>query len=316
MGRALGYRRAVADGAILSGLLFAAYLLLVLAPRARTVGLDAYAYWSLDLNDLYARSQGAVLGPGAFRYSPVIAQLVAPFGALPWGSFLLLYESVLLATIVWLAGRRVRWTLAILAFPPVALELYYGNVHLLLAAATVLAFRHPWSWAFVLLTKVTPGVGLVWFAARREWRALAVALAATVGLALVSWLIAPGLWAEWVSTLGGNRTVETTNSLALPLAVRLPAAVVLVLWGARSDRPWTVPVAATLALPVLWIHGLALLAAVVPLAPASRAVAGVDALPHRLTHPDHLPVADAAARTKFLVRHLYQVLLSSRAPRA
>jgi hypothetical protein len=264
--RPLGYRRAILDGAVLAGLLFAAYLFLVLAPSAGTVGLDAYAYWSLDLHDLYGRAQGAVLGPGAFRYSPFIAQLFAPLGALPWGSFLLLYEAVLLATIMWLAGRRWTRTLAILAFPPVAIELYYGNVHLLLAAATVLGFRHPWTWAFVLLTKVTPGVGLVWFAVRREWRQLAVALGAAGGLALASCAVAPHLWAEWLLTLAGNRAVETTNSLGVPLVVRLPAAVVLVAWGARSDRAWTVPAAVTLALPVVWIHGLATLAAVVPLA--------------------------------------------------
>src|SRR5687767_12851405 len=130
--------RALRDGAILAGLLFLGYLFLVLAPQARTVGLDAYAYWSLDMRDVYGRAQGAVLGPGAFRYSPLIAQLLAPAGQLPWGTFLLLYEALLLGTIVWLGRRRWVPVLAILAFPPVAIELYYGNIHLLLAAAIVL----------------------------------------------------------------------------------------------------------------------------------------------------------------------------------
>jgi glycosyl transferase family 87 len=258
-------RRALRDGSILAGLLFLGYLFVVLAPRARTVGLDAYAYWSLDQSDVYGRAQGAVLGPGAFRYSPAVAQLVAPFGQLPWGTFLLLYESVLLGTIVWLGRRRWVPVLAILAFPPVAIELYYGNVHLLLAAAIVLGFRHPWAWAVVLLTKITPGIGLAWFAVRREWRELAVALGATLAVAAVSWVAAPGLWGEWIATLAGNRVVETTNSIGVPLAVRVPAALALVAWGARTDRRWTVPVAATLALPVLWIHGLAMLAGAVPL---------------------------------------------------
>lgn len=35
-------------------------------------------------------------------------------------------------------------------------------------------------------------------------------------------------------------------------------------WGARTDRRWTVIVAATLALPVLWIAGLAMLIGVIP----------------------------------------------------
>ena len=37
--------------------------------------------------------------------------------------------------------------------------------------------------------------------------------------------------------------------------------VLLVIWGARTDRRWTVPVAATLALPVLWVSGFAICAA-------------------------------------------------------
>ncbi len=73
-----------------------------------------------------------------------------------------------------------------LAFPPVALELYHGNVHLLMAAAIVLGFRYPVGWSFLLLTKVTPGVGLIWFAVRREWRPLLIALGFTGALVAVS----------------------------------------------------------------------------------------------------------------------------------
>ena len=49
--------------------------------------------------------------------------------------------------------------------------------------------------------------------------------------------------------------------IPIPLWIRLPAAAVLVVWGARTDRRWTVPVAATLALPVLWVSGFAICAA-------------------------------------------------------
>ena len=47
--------------------------------------------------------------------------------------------------------------------------------------------------------------------------------------------------------------------------LRLPVALVLVAWGARTDRRWTVPVAALLALPVIWLTSLSMLAALVPL---------------------------------------------------
>jgi hypothetical protein len=51
----------------------------------------------------------------------------------------------------------------------------------------------------------------------------------------------------------------------IPFLVRLPFAVVLVVWGARTDRRWTVPVAGMLALPALWYGGLTMLLAIVAL---------------------------------------------------
>ena len=48
--------------------------------------------------------------------------------------------------------------------------------------------------------------------------------------------------------------------MPIPLLIRLPAAVLLVIWGARTNRPWTLPTAAMLGLPVLWLVGLAMLA--------------------------------------------------------
>jgi len=38
-----------------------------------------------------------------------------------------------------------------------------------------------------------------------------------------------------------------------------------VIWGARTDRQWTVPVAASLALPVLWFAGLSVMVAAITL---------------------------------------------------
>ena len=72
------------------------------------------------------------------------------------------------------------WALAWLAFFPVASELYHGNIDLILAAAIVAGFRWPVAWAVVLHTKLTPGIGLLWFAVRREWRPLLIAGAATI----------------------------------------------------------------------------------------------------------------------------------------
>jgi len=51
----------------------------------------------------------------------------------------------------------------------------------LLAVAIAVGFRYPAAWALVLITKVTPGIGLVWFAVRREWCPLATRRAGQPG---------------------------------------------------------------------------------------------------------------------------------------
>ncbi len=258
-----GRLRAVRDGLVIAGLLFAGYLFGVVAPQAGTFDFDAFAYWAVDGSNPYRATAGAL---GAFTYSPVIARLFDPFGAVPFWQFVWVWEALLIGTAVWLGGR---WAAALLAFPPVALELYHGNVHLLMAAAIVLGFRYPATWAFLLLTKVTPGVGLVWFAVRREWRRLGLALGVTAVLAAVSLVVDRELWADWLTdSLGATAAGAPLNqfSLPIPLWLRVPAAALLVGWGARRDRAWTVPAAATLALPVLWPSGLAILAALWPIA--------------------------------------------------
>ena len=246
--------------------MFAAYLFLVVAAGAQTVGFDAYSYWSVDQADPYGVPWGVM---GAFPYTPVLVRLCAPFAALPFWQFAWLWSAVLLATAIWLGGRSPRAVLAVFAFPPVALELYHGNIHLLLAAAIALGFRYPWTWSFVLLTKVTPGVGLAWFAVRREWKPLLLALGVTGAIAGVSFLLDPQAWTDWLAfNLGNTASGAPANqfSIAIPLWLRLPAALALVAWGGLTDRRWTVPVASTLALPALWPAGLAVLAALWPIA--------------------------------------------------
>ena len=44
----------------------------------------------------------------------------------------------------------------------------------------------------------------------------------------------------------------------------MPLAVVLVVWGARTDRRWTVVISSMLALPVLWYAAPAMLIGVLP----------------------------------------------------
>jgi len=259
--RSRSHPRAVRDGLIVAGLLFAAYLFVGVAPATGTFGFDAYAYWSLDLADPYPRTAG---GLGAFTYTPVAARAFAPASLLPWPAFLWLWTAVLVGTVIWLGWR---WWFAVLAFPPVALELYHGNIHLLMAAAIALGFRYPAAWWFVVLTKVTPGIAIAWFLVRREWRSLAVAAGGSAAIAATSFALDRPLWDGWIASVTATATGSPLNqfSLGIPLVARMAVALALVAWGGLTDRAWTVPVAATLALPVLWPSGFAVLAALWPI---------------------------------------------------
>ncbi|MBX3028724.1 MAG: DUF2029 domain-containing protein [Chloroflexi bacterium] len=224
-------------------------------------GLDAWAYAQVDRVHPYEHAWGTY---GAFLYGPPIAQVFGILGHLPWPVFLTAWTGLLVGVYAWMAGRYALVLLGL--FPAVILELLNGNIHLLLAASVVLGFRYPWTWSFVLLTKVTPGVGLLWFVFRREWRALLIALGATAAICAVSFLLAPWMWQEWFAML----IVEAGQPMGpkqvpIPLLYRLPAAVLLVWWGARTDRPWTVAVAAWLAIPGMWWYSSVMLVAVLPI---------------------------------------------------
>jgi hypothetical protein len=236
-------------------LIFDAELFRVLS-TVPTLWADATSLWNVHLSNLYGQAMVDLEGVGPFRYSPMIALLAAPLHSLPWSVYLWGLIVAQAAAILAMGGRRA-WLIFI--FPPVLLELADGNVHIFMAAAIVLGFRWPAAWAFLLLTKVTPGVGVLWFAFRQEWRSLAIALGPTVALAAASALIAPDLWGQWFRALVVMNGLPNPT-LWPPLLIRLPFAVGLIWWAARTDRRWLLPVAAFLALPTIWANSSALLA--------------------------------------------------------
>jgi len=246
----------------------AAWLLIVVfsEPWGRLwgTGQDARCYWQATLADPYLHSDWN--DPIAYVYSPAFLQLVTPLTALPWQAFMAAWTALLILAVRFLTGPRL--LAAGLLFPFAAMEVAGGNVSLLLAVAIVIGFRWPAAWSIVFLTKITPGIGLLWFAVRREWRSLAIALGATAAIALVSFVILPDQWRDWIDVVIRNAAAGkagTWASVPIPLWIRLPLAIALVVWGARTDRRWTVPVAAMLALPALWYGGLSMLLAVIPL---------------------------------------------------
>jgi Glycosyltransferase family 87 len=249
-------RRALRDALIVAGLLRAVVYFVGQGIQPWTfVGIDARAYWRVDLAHPYVSS--GVGDYSTYLYSPAFAQALSPTYVLPFEAFFVLWTIASVAVLYWLV-RPWPWALLIL-FLPWTYELFVGQVHLFIAAVIVLGFRFPALWAFAILTKVTPGIGLLWFLVRREWRSLGIALGVTAGVVVVSFLLSPSAWFDWYAFLRGS-----TGSGEL-LYVRIAAASAIVVAGAVTGRRWTVPIAVWLALPVVWIESWVILLAIIRL---------------------------------------------------
>lgn len=258
-------RRIVRDAARLIGLLIVLFVFWLLA--FHDYQHDARAYWTADLDHLY--DLGQVGGVDAYLYSPVFAQLIQPLTWLPWEIFAAVWAALNLAALTWMAGPVIAAVLLVIPGSPVIDEVATGNIHLLIAAALVLAVRHAGWWSFPLLTKVTPAAGITYLLGARLWRQLAIAFVVTAGLTVVSFIIAPQLWFDWINSLVANTGRSIPSEVAIipgPIALRVAVAAVIGFIGGLRGWRWTIPVAATMALPVPWSSGLAVLVAVIALA--------------------------------------------------
>ncbi|GAA1992126.1 hypothetical protein GCM10009817_37850 [Terrabacter lapilli] len=235
-------------------------LWILFGSRLASFGTDsAHAYWNVWRSGPYALPPGS---PDAFNYSPAFAQAIYPLTLLPWPVFLTVWSALLagaLAWLLWPLPSRWRWLVLAYAAPP---ALLIGNIEAFLAVAAVIGMRRPSAWAFPLLTKITPGLGPIWFAVRREWRSAAVAVLGTVLVVLVSIAISPALWIQWWDFVLGSPTPPTQAHYP-PLALRLVLAVGVVVWGALRGWRGAVAVAMVLAMP-LWSSGVLVLLAALP----------------------------------------------------
>ena len=262
-------RRALRDALIVAGLLRAVVYFFGQGIHPWTfVGIDARAYWRVDLAHPYVTS--AVGEYSTYLYSPAFAQALSPLYVLSFGAFFMLWTVASVAVLYWLV-RPWPWALLIL-FLPWTYELFVGQVHLFIAAVIVLGFRYPALWAFAILTKITPGIGLLWFLVRREWRPLAIALGATALIALISFVLSPSAWFDWYAFLRGS---TGSGELLYP---RIAAAAVIVVAGALTGRRWAVPIAVWLALPVVWIESWVILLAIIRLQEPAPALAPLSSL--------------------------------------
>jgi hypothetical protein len=232
------------------------------------IAIDAHAY--------FVGSYRPDTLADALLYSPAFSQAIEPLRWLGWDGFRFVWRLLEVLVLVWLTGPLSGLLVLV---NPFALEVLAGNIHILIAGAIVAGFRFPGTWAFMLLTKVIPGVGILWFALRQEWRRLLAAIGVTATISVVSFAISPTKWFEWVGVLGSvsagigpGATAPEAVAIAVALSVRLPIAILILIWAARGDHRWAVPVAVLLAIPTIWITSLSVLAAVPPLLKRPRAI--------------------------------------------
>jgi hypothetical protein len=235
---------------------------------------DAYGYWeSIRRNVLYVTALDTA--PHGYLYSPAFIQALWPLFSLPWEIFYGIWLALLTVALLWIA----RPWLSLVIFAPIFLtfgislllvprhSLASGNIYLFMGLAVVAGFRWPSTYAFLLLTKVTPGVGLLWFVVRREWRNLAIALGTTAAIVAVSFAFSSNLWFDWFTVLKQNSGYgEPAFAIHfLPLIPRLAIAVVLTIVAAHYNARWVLPIATLLALPYIADTGLIMLVCVAPL---------------------------------------------------
>jgi Glycosyltransferase family 87 len=216
-----------------------------------TVPCDAYSYWAVDSSPYVWETNLE------YRYSPAFLWVIGPLQALPFDVFLAIWTAAHVAALIWL---RAGWFLIV---PGLNDDVLRGNISTFVALLAVLAIQRSAAWwAPVLLTKVTPAVGVVWHLVRREWRELAITVGATAAIIAIGAVASPDLWQSWIDTLlATDRTYELGHPLG-PVWVRLALGSVIVASGAWTGRAWLVPIAMLIAVPGLWAFNLALLAAV------------------------------------------------------
>jgi len=141
----------------------------VMFATGRLLAIDSPTFWNAGhATHYYSTVWASGLG-GSYVYPPPLAQVV---GLLPWPAYIIGWTTLLFvgwwaATRAWALPTFVLSVLLVVtlgyAFPLTnALDLTaIGNPQILIAAVCVIGFRWPAAWAFVLLTKVAPGVGFL-----------------------------------------------------------------------------------------------------------------------------------------------------------
>lgn len=235
---------------------------------------DEFAYW-LAAQRLVAGgplydTTATLVTPYTYLYPPPLAQVLAPLThILSDGLYNAGWTVLLLACLWWLGGRNLFVALALIAFVPVAVELWYRNVHLILAVLIVLGLRRGgWWFAIGAAIKITPALGILYLAARGRYRDAFVAAAVGGTLLAASLALAPDAWRQFVDVIVAPSRNVGAGILPVPFWVRGIAGALLAVAAGRIrpriGEPLLV-VALVIANPTLYVTALSMLVAVLPL---------------------------------------------------
>jgi Glycosyltransferase family 87 len=226
---------------------------------------DSRAYFTADLGHLYPANWALAHYEGSgYLYPPPLAMALEPLRLLGWQAFQIAWTTLLFGAI-WVMAGRWAWLVVAAGFVGAAVPAAHilsaplgtalvGNVQVLIGASCVLAFRWPQVWALPLLTKIGPGIGILWHLVRREWAAAAAALSVSAVVAIASFLVAPNAWFAFAHfVLTNNLQDSPLPVVPISWPARLAMSAGLIAWAARRDARWALPLAVGWAVPALYI---------------------------------------------------------------
>jgi hypothetical protein len=217
------------DGMLLTGLIVG----VAIAATGAFNPVDATNYWQAGASTRLYPASWSEYAPGYLFYPPFVAQLSTLLQPIGWQAFVVILTVATFGA-MWYCARQWSFPLLLLGVPhylnvgppELAVFLDYAlldNLQWILAALCIVAIRRPGA---------------------------AVAMA----LFSVSFVAAPHMWFDFAGFVAANYTMANPPMTAffVPVGIRIPMSFLLVVWGARTDRPWTVPVAIGWALPALY----------------------------------------------------------------
>jgi len=264
-------------------------LLVIVAVTRWGTPSDEFAYW-LAAKRLLAGQPlyDPTAQPGtpyAYFYPPPLAQVLAPLTTVvPDWLFVAVWTALLLVCLWWIGGRSPIVALALVAFIPVAVELWYRNIHLVLAVLIVLGLRRSPVWlAVAAAIKGAPGLGILYFVVAGRYRDALIMGGTGLAMLVGSIVISPDAWRDFLDVVVADAAGVGASIVPIPFAVRAVAAVGLITLAGIVTRRASSAAAATtwsrdarlgevlfvvslvLANPTFWVTSLSLLVAILPL---------------------------------------------------